>query len=369
MYLTAAGLKSHIWNNNLRSILLLILFPILLLVMFYGLLVGYVGMTSNASVSDGITEAAYSLPYAAPYAIGAAGAWFAIAFAGHNAMINMATRAKSVTPSQEPRAYRMLENLTISRGMKMPRLMIMETEAMNAFASGIREENYQVTLTRGLMDHLDDEELEAVIAHELSHIRHKDVRMLIIAVIFVGVFAFVGEMIFRNMFRVNFARSDSHRRSSGGNAGVLILVAFAIVAVTYLFAILIRFTMSRKREYMADAGAVELTKNPDAMIRALQKISRKPELGAVPDEVKEMALYNPRTGLAGLFTTHPPIEKRIEALRKYAGGRTDTQSGLSGKAQRARTSQASSPSDGDRARPGPWRRGRGESSQSNPWTD
>ena len=205
--------------------------------------------------------------------------------------------------------------------------MVMETPAMNAFASGIRPNTYQVTLTRGLMDALDDEELEAVIAHELSHIMHKDVRMLIIAVIFVGIFAFVGEMLFRNMFRINFARSNNHRRSGGGNAGVLILVAFVIVALTYVIALMIRFTMSRKREYMADAGAVELTKNPDAMIRALQKISGHADLETVPDEVREMALYNPRTGLAGLFTTHPPIEKRIDALVKYAGGRVGTQSG------------------------------------------
>ncbi|WP_298912800.1 M48 family metallopeptidase [uncultured Algimonas sp.] len=326
MLIEATGLRTHIWNNNLRSVALLCFFPVLLLLLFYGLLIGFVGMSGSGTLETGLTEAAAMLPTAAPYALAGAGAWFGIAFFSHNAMINAATRAKPVTPSQEPRAYRMLETLSISRGLTTPRLMVMETPAMNAFASGIRKENYQVTLTRGLMDALDDEELEAVIAHELSHIMHKDVRMLIIAVIFVGIFAFVGEMIFRNMFRVNFARSSNHRRSGGGNAGVLILVAFVVVALTYVIALMIRFTMSRKREYMADAGAVELTKNPDAMIRALQKISGNAEMATVPDEVREMALYNPRTGLAGLFTTHPPIEKRIEALVKYAGGRTDTQS-------------------------------------------
>ena len=326
MLIEAAGLRSHIWNNNLRSVLLLCFFPVLLLVLFYGLLIGWQGFAGDGSLEDGLMAAAETLPTAAPYALAGAGAWFGVAFFAHNAMINAATGAKSVTISQEPRAYRMLENLAISRGMTTPRLMVMDTPAMNAFASGIRRENYQITLTRGLMQALDDEELEAVIAHELSHIRHKDVRMLIIAVIFVGIFAFVGESLFRGMFRVNFARSDHHRRSGGGNAGVLILVAFAIVALTYVIALMIRFTMSRKREYMADAGAVELTKNPDAMIRALQKISGHAEMAAVPDEVREMALYNPRTGLAGLFTTHPPIEKRIEALVKYAGGRVGTQS-------------------------------------------
>lgn len=327
MLIEAAGLRTHIWNNNLRSVLLLGFFPILLLLMFYGLMIGFVGLSGdNVSLQSGLEDAANLLPTAAPYALGGSALWFGIAFFGHNAMINAATRAKPRTPSQEPRAYRMLENLSISRGLSTPRLMVMETPAMNAFASGVRRENYQITLTRGLMEALDDEELEAVIAHELSHIRHKDVRMLIIAVIFVGIFAFVGETLFRNMFRVNFARSSNHRRSGGGNAGILILVAFAIVALTYVIALMIRFTMSRKREYMADAGAVELTKNPDAMIRALQKISANPELKTVPDEVREMALYNPRTGLAGLFTTHPPIEKRIEALVKYAGGRVGTES-------------------------------------------
>jgi heat shock protein HtpX len=334
MMIEAAGLRTHIWNNNLRSVLLLCFFPVLLLILFYGILIGFNGMTTNASLDQGLMLATDQLPMTAPYALAGAGAWFGVAFFAHNAMINAATGAKSVTISQEPRAYRMLENLSISRGMVTPKLMIMETDTMNAFASGIRRDNYQVTLTRGLMNALDDEELEAVIAHELSHIRHKDVRMLIIAVIFVGIFAFVGESLFRNMFRVNFARSDNHRRSGGGNSGVLILIAFAIVALTYLIALMIRFTMSRKREYMADAGAVELTKNPDAMIRALQKISGNAEMSNVPDEVREMAIYNPRTGIAGMFTTHPPIEKRIEALVKFAGGRTGTSSNVTPRGRR-----------------------------------
>jgi len=240
------------------------------------------------------------------------------------AILDIATKSKSVTISQEPRAYRMLENLSISRGQTTPKLKVIETPVMNAFASGIRDSNYTVTLTRGLMENLDDEELEAVIAHELSHVRNRDVRLLIIAVIFVGIFSFVGEGLVRGIFRTNLARNDTHRRSGGGNAGALIFFAFIIIAVAYLLAMLTRFALSRKREYMADAGAVELTKNPDAMIRALQKISGRAELTNMPAEIKEMAFENPRIGLAGVFATHPPIEKRIEALVKYAGGRPVT---------------------------------------------
>ena len=225
-------------------------------------------------------------------AIGGAGGWFVVAFLGHQAMIDMATKSRSVTISEEPRAYRMLENLSISRGQITPKLKIIETPVMNAFASGVRDKNYTVTLTRGLMNNLDDEELEAVIAHELSHIRNKDVRLLIIAIIFVGIFSFVGESLVRNIFRTNLPRSDHHRRSGGGNAGALIFFAIVIIGVSYLLAMLTRFALSRKREFMADAGAVELTKNPDAMIRALQKISGRAELSGVPAEVKELSLIH-----------------------------------------------------------------------------
>jgi len=353
----AYGLKTHIWNNNLRCIVLLILFPVLLLCLAFGVLLLWTGFTSNMSTEQGLNYVLNTMPRAAPIALGAAAGWFAVAFMGHQAMIDMVTKSKSVTISQEPVAYRLLENLSISRGQTTPKLKIIETPQMNAFASGIRDKNYTVTLTRGLMDNLDEDELEAVIAHELSHIRNRDVRLLIIAVIFVGIFAFVGEGLVRGIFRTNLARNDHHRRSGGGNAGALIFFAIAIIAVSYLLAVLTRFALSRKREYMADAGAVELTKNPDAMIRALQKISGRAELKHVPAEIKEMAFENPRTGFAGAFATHPPIEKRIEALIKFAGGRPDTQSRpprrISPISQKSQTRQ-NRPPFGKR---GPWTRG------------
>ncbi len=318
----AYGLKTHIWNNNLRSILLLVFFPVLLLGLSYALILVYFGMTSNMSPVEGLSYAADYMPRAAPIALGAAGAWFGVAFLGHQAMIDMATKAQSVSPSQAPRPYKLLENLCISRGITMPRLKIIQTPVMNAYASGIRERNYTITLTTGLMQNLDDEELEAVIAHELSHIANRDVRLLIIAVIFVGIFSFFGEGIVRGVMRTNLSRStNQHRRSGGGQAGALIFFGLAIVALSYFLAMLMRFALSRKREFMADAGAVELTKNPDGMIRALQKISGRAEMTNVPAEVREMAFENPRTGFSGLFATHPPIEKRIEALIKYGGGR------------------------------------------------
>ncbi len=322
----AYGLKTHIWNNNLRCAFLLVLFPLLLLLLAFALVLLWTGYTQNMPSDQGLSYALSAMPQAAPIVLGLSGAWFGIAFMGHQAMIDKATGTRSVTKSQEPRAYKLLENLCISRGITMPKLKVMETPVMNAFASGINTKNYTIALTRGLMDHLDDEELEAVIAHELSHIENRDVRTMIIAVIFVGIFAFFGETIIRNMFRVHMPRSHHHRRSGGGNAGALIFFAVAIMIFAYFFAVMIRFALSRKREYIADAGAVELTKNPDAMIRALEKISGNAKLETIPAEVREMAIENPRTGFAGLFATHPPIDKRIKALVKFAAGREGTQS-------------------------------------------
>jgi len=354
--LEAYGLRTHIWNNNLRSIFLLIAFPILLLFMAFGLILVFQGFTSSGGVDNALQTSIASMPAAAPVTLGLAGAWFGIAFFAHQSIISASVKSRALTQSEEPRAYNMLENLCISRGMTMPRLNIIETEQMNAFASGIRDKNYQITLTRGLMNNLDDAELNAVIAHELSHIRHKDVRMLIIAIIFVGIFAFVGESVVRGLFRTNLGRTDHHRRSGAGNAGALIFFGLAVVAVTYIFAVLIRFTLSRKREYMADAGAVELTKDPDAMIRALEKISGKAVLHDVPDEIREMSLHNPRIGIAGAFATHPPIDKRIDAIVKFGGGRRNTQSAPASRMKDAMDSSSNKPKSFGKRRVNPWLR-------------
>jgi len=341
--LQAYGLKTHIWNNNLRSLFLLIGFPLLLLFLAYGIILIFMGVTTNGDIEEGLNLAASTMPTAAPITMGIAGAWFTVAFFGHQKIISAAVKSRSLTQAEEPRAYNMLENLCISRGMTMPRLNVIETEDMNAFASGVKDKNYQITLTRGLMNNLDDAELNAVIAHELSHIRHKDVRMLIIAIIFVGIFAFIGEGLARSMFRTNIGRTNHHRRSGGGNAAPLIILGIVIIAIAYIFAMLIRFTLSRKREYMADAGAVELTKDPDAMIRALEKISGKSGLRDIPDEISEMALHNPRVGFAGVFATHPPIEKRIDAIVKFGGGRRNTQSAPASRMREAMEQSAPKP--------------------------
>lgn len=326
----AYGLQTHIWNNNWKSVLLLAGFPVLLVLLTYGLFLVYAGFAGLgvAGVDPTIGPfvwAADALAKAWPFALVAAGIWFAIAYVGYQGIIDAATGAHKVERRDEPRIYNLLENLCISRGMKTPTLRMMETDALNAFATGLHEGQYSITVTRGIVDALSDEELEAVLGHELTHIRNRDVRLLVIAVVFVGIFSFVGEIVFRSMrwgmwSGGGSSRRSSSDRSSGAGQLIAIVVGLVLVAIAYALAIVIRFAMSRSREYLADAGSVELTKNPDAMISALQKISGHADVQA-PSEVREMFIENPHADFAGLFATHPPIEKRIEALAKYAGGR------------------------------------------------
>ena len=318
----AFGLQTHIWNNNFKSVLLLAGFPVLLLVLTYGLSVGYVGLTQPIDgVGDGLVLAFDHLKRLWPFALIAAGAWFTIAWFSYQAMIEASVGAKSLSRKEAPELYNLLENLCVSRGGTMPALNIIETPALNAFASGLTDKSYKVTVTRGLLETLDKDELEAVLAHELTHIMNRDVRLLIIAVIFVGVFSFFGELVFRNIFRAG-VRVGGHTRSRNGDSrggGILILIAIAMIVVAYLLALVIRFSLSQKREYLADAGSVELTRNPDAMISALKKISGRSRVDA-PNDVQQMMVENTQP-FAGVFATHPPIEKRIAALAAYAGGR------------------------------------------------
>lgn len=319
----AYGLQTHIWNNNLKSILLLAGFPALLLLLMYALCVLYVGAALDfATVEDGLRLALGQLGRIWPFAFLAAGLWFFIAFLAHQSLINLSTGAKGVTRKEAPDLYNLLENLCISRGVATPKLQIIDTPALNAFASGVSDKTYAITLTRGLVESLDRREVEAVMAHELTHIRNRDVRLLIIAVIFVGIFSFFGEMVFRNTFRTG-VRIGGHTESRKGDSrggGVLILIAIALIVIAYGLAMVIRFSLSQKREYLADAGAVDLMRDSGPMISALRKISGRSEVDA-PGDVRQMMLDN-STSFAGLFATHPSIAKRIAALETYAGGQS-----------------------------------------------
>jgi heat shock protein HtpX len=316
--MAAYGLYSHIQSNKRRSIALLVgLFFLVYLLVYAGAVIGE-ALTVNAPLDVLMRRALSDAVSALPWATVGTVIWILIAYKFHQSMIDALTGGREVTRVEQPRLYNLLENLCISRGITMPRLKIADDPALNAFATGMNEKQYAITVTSGLLERLNDAEIESVLGHELTHIRNGDVRMLVIAVIIAGAISFFAELVFRLMFQGGLRLGRGDRK--GGGAGVAILIAIGLIAVAWVLSLVIRMALSRSRELLADAGSVELTKNPDAMISALRKIEGRGELAGATSAVMEMCVDNPREEFSDLFATHPPIEERIRDIIKFAGG-------------------------------------------------
>ena len=254
----------------------------------------------------------------APFIILGVLVWFTIAWYSHSAMIKAATDSKPLARNENKRVYNLVENLCISAGMTTPQISIIEDDSLNAFASGIDQKTFSVSLSRGIIDKLNDEELEAVIAHELTHIRNRDVRLLIVSIVFVGIFAFISQTIFRTL---QFGGGGRGKKDGGW----AVIIALLLALVGYLISSLLRFALSRKREYLADAGSAELTHRPLALASALRKISDDPIIEAVKrKDIAQMFIENPQGkekkssfSFGSLFATHPPISKRIQLLEQF----------------------------------------------------
>ena len=318
--MAAYGLYSHIRSNRRRSITLLIgLFFLVYVLVYAGALLA-AALSLDADLDTLMQIAWIDLLKAAPFATIGTAAWIVIAYYFHQSMIDAVTGGREIQRADDPRLYTILENLCISRGIPTPRLKVIESDALNAFATGMNAKQYSITVTTGLLDRLDDAEIESVLGHELTHIRNGDVRMMVVAVIIVGVISFFAELIFRLWFYNGFSFRGSRSDERRGGTGIAILVAIGLLVVAYLLSFLIRLALSRSREFLADAGSVELTKNPDAMISALRKIEGRGELPGATSAIMEMCIDNPREGFGELFDTHPSVEKRTTALVKFAGG-------------------------------------------------
>ncbi len=322
----AYGLYSHIRANRLRSAFLLAGFVALLLALMFSFSLLFEAFASGEEPFDVIlARAAADFRVNWPAGVAAAGVWFVIAWLFHQRMIDYATGARDVSRAESPRLYNLLENLCISRGVPIPALQILKSDALNAYASGLKEGEYKVAVTRGLLVELTDPEIEAVIAHELTHIRNRDVQLMVVATIFAGVFGFAADLIVRRWdFPFGFSphrppEREDNRRESG--AGLAIIVALAIIVLSWGASVLIRLALSRSREYLADAGSVELTKNPDAMISALRKIEAHSAMPAMPSRMRAFFIESPaRVRESGWFATHPSVDERVRALVDFAGG-------------------------------------------------
>jgi heat shock protein HtpX len=353
--MAAYGLYSHIQSNRRRSIALLVgLFFLVYLLVYAGALTAE-ALSVNADIDTLMRLAWRDLIAAAPLATLGTALWVVVAYYFHQGMIDAITGGREVSRAEQPRLYNLLENLCISRGITMPKLKVMDSEALNAFATGMTERQYSITVTSGVLNVLDDAEIESVLGHELTHIRNGDVRMMVIAVIIAGAISFFAELFFRMWFYGGFRgpRSSGDRRSNG--AGLAIMIAIGLIVVAYVLSFVIRLALSRSRELLADAGSVELTKNPDAMISALRKIEGRGELPGATSAVMEMCIDNPRQGFGELFDTHPSVDTRVAALVKFAGGHDPGPVALPAPARDAGAN--------DSAEPGPW----SPAAPSGPW--
>lgn len=330
------GMRTQIARNNLYSILLLLAFPGIILGMVWVFLAllnyfggGVVDQYGNVVHTLDTEVVNYYFLTTIPWVIGGVGLWFLIAYFANASMVKAAVGARSLERRENPRVYNIVENLCMTCGMDLPQINVVDDPQLNAFASGINKSSYAVTVTTGLLSVLNDEELAGVIGHELTHIRNKDTQLLITSIVFVGIISAIMSIVVRMMFNTMMFGGAGRRSDNEKNGGlsivVIMLIGVVCSAIAYFFTIVTRFAISRRREYMADAGGAELCGNPLALASALRKISNNPGLDNVNrEDVAQLFIMHPdemESGIMGfmnsLFSTHPDPEKRIQLLEQF----------------------------------------------------
>lgn len=296
-------------SNKTKSALLIIIFLILIV------LIGWAIQIIDGTSGYGIVALAAIISIASALIGYFGGAKIALSMNG----------AHEISRDQNPYVYRMVENLCIATGMPMPKVYIIEDEAINAFATGRDPQHAHIAVTTGAIRKLENEELEGVLAHELSHVQNFDIRFMTLVVVLVGTIVLLSDMFLRTRWIMGGRRSSR----SGGLENILMLVGIVLLILSPIIAELIKLAISRKREYLADASGALMTRYPQALASALRKIqSDDLPLQRKSRATAHLFLANPfgaatRRGFSGsLFSTHPPIEERIAALEKMAGERT-----------------------------------------------
>lgn len=288
---------SQIDSNKRKSIILIAIFTIL--VIFLGYVIGqatgygYNGLIIAIIISIVMTLTSY--------------------YKGDVIALKTAGAVGPISQEQNPYVYRLVENLAITAGIPMPKIYIINDPALNAFATGRDPEHASIALTTGIIQALENEELEGVIAHELSHIKNYDIRLMMLVIVLVGVVTLLADWF----LRFNFFRSSDNRQNNGA---IFALVGLILAILSPLFAELIKLAISRKREFLADASAALLTRYPEGLARALEKISQQPDIKRANKATAHLYIANPfsKNNFSKLFSTHPPIAERISALRKMA---------------------------------------------------
>ena len=305
---------------NRRNTLIL-LAVLTLLAALFGYLIGW-ALQSEAT-DEVAAVSSFGLAAAAAMAVASIG-WSGLSLAfGGNLVVAMA-QAHEVTKDDAPQLFNVVEEMSIAAGVPMPKVRVMETDALNAFASGTSATNASISVTRGLLNALDRDELQGVVAHEMAHVANLDTRYMTVVGVTVGLIALVADMILRTMQWGSFSgsRRDDDKKSSG--AGLLVVVLIVVAILAPIAAKAVQMAVSRQREYLADATSVQFTRNPNGLIAALSKLaaSAAPFPG-VSRATQHLFIVNPiqtfTAKSSALLATHPDIEDRIARLRNLGG--------------------------------------------------
>ncbi len=316
MVTTPLNVYDEIANNKKKTVLILLLFPLVLAGLIYAtiFLVYYFAGSSAQEVAQSINFQQINLisTIAASITIVLAIIWAFISWFGGDHIVLDSAGAQEISRATHPEIFVLVENLTIATGLPLPRIYIMDDESLNAFATGRDPEHASLALTKGIIKRLNRAELEGVIGHELGHIANRDIRMTMLVATYIGAISLFGQILIRLA-----------ARSRGKNSGQikLILLILGLVFIIYgaVFAPLIMFALSRRREFQADATSAYMTRNPLALASALEKISTDSRVEALDGKSIVAAACIAHAGnpqaLTSLFATHPPIEERIAKLR------------------------------------------------------
>jgi heat shock protein HtpX len=263
-------------------------------------------------------------PFAWTVALGAAGVAFVltlISFYGGSSALMAMSGAKEISKADDPQLFNVVEELCLAGGLPMPRIYVINDTAMNAFATGRDPKHAVVAITAGLRQKLNRDELQGVMAHELSHVRHYDIRYAMLMAVLVGTLVILCDVFLRSMFWGGGRRRSSRDRDGGGAAQlILLVVALLLAIIAPLLARIIQMALSRQREYLADAGAVELTRNPDGLASALTKLTNDTEVLEVANRATApLYIVHPikkfEARAKNIFRTHPPLDDRVKRLR------------------------------------------------------
>ncbi|MCH7759143.1 M48 family metallopeptidase [Patescibacteria group bacterium] len=294
---------SQIDSNKQKSLLLIVIFIVFILLLGWLFsqitIYGYTGLIIAGMIAVVISLVGYF-----------SGDKIALATAG----------AKPLKKKDNPYVYRLVENLCITAGLSLPKIYIINDSAPNAFATGRDPKHASIALTTGLIEKLENEELEGVIAHELSHIKNYDIRLMTLVVVLVGIVSIFSHYMFRMGLFGGFRRNN---RNQGSFGMIILITSVVFIILSPIIAQLIKLAVSRKREYLADASGVLLTRYPEGLAKALEKISHyskplKNANGATAHLYISSPFGKTKNFTANLFNTHPPLQKRIAALRKMA---------------------------------------------------